>query len=168
MDVEQLKIDVDFMMEALKEAQAAFEEDEIPIGCVIVAQEEKSPAHGRIIARAHNLTQLLKDPTAHAEMQAITSATAYLQAKYLPECTLYVTVEPCAMCASAIAWAQMKRVVFGCTDPKRGAGLYCRIDLKQDGRIAENSLYHPKTEVVGGVLKDECAALIQDFFKTKR
>ena len=160
-DVEQLKIDVDFMMEALKEAQAAFEEDEVPIGCVIVD-------NGRIIARAHNLTQLLKDPTAHAEMQAITSATAYLKAKYLPECTLYVTVEPCAMCASAIAWAQIKRVVFGCADPKRGAGLYCRIDSKQDGRIAENSLYHPKTEVVGGVLKDECAALIQDFFKNKR
>lgn len=155
MDVEQLKIDVDFMMEALKEAQAAFEEDEVPIGCVVVD-------NGRIIARAHNLTQLLKDPTAHAEMQAITSATAYLQAKYLPECTLYVTVEPCAMCASAIAWAQIKRVVFGCLDPKRGAGLYCKVGDKN------TSLYHPKTEVIGGVLKDECAALIQDFFKTKR
>ena len=145
MDIEQLQIDLGYMTEALKEAQAAFEEDEVPIGCVIVAND-------RIIARAHNLTQLLKDPTAHAEMQAITSATAHLQSKYLPDCTLYVTVEPC----SAIAWAQIKRVVYGCADPKRGAGLY------------SPTLYHPKTEVVGGVLSDQCAALIQDFFRQKR
>ena len=149
MKIEELQVDLKFMTEALKEAQAAFEEDEVPIGCVIVAND-------RIIARAHNLTQLLKDPTAHAEMQAITAATSYLQAKYLPECTLYVTVEPCSMCASAISWAQIKRVVYGCSDPKRGAALY------------SPSLYHPKTEVIGGILSDHCSSLIQDFFKQKR
>lgn len=164
MDVEQLDIDVKFMMEALKEAQAALEEDEVPIGCVIVAPEAGG---GRIIARAHNLTQMLKDPTAHAEMQAITSATAYLQAKYLPECTLYVTVEPCAMCASALAWAQIKRVVYGCQDPKRGAGLYAKLS-DSAAKQPHSTLYHPKTEVVGGILAPQCAAFIQDFFKAKR
>ena len=151
MDVEQLKIDVDFMIQALKEAQAAAEEGEVPIGCVIVTSRP-----GRIIARAHNLTETLKDPTAHAEMQAITSATAYLGGKYLDKCTLYVTVEPCPMCAAALNWAQIGRIVYGCADPKRGAGLF------------SPKLYHPRTELVSGVLEKECSALIKDFFSSKR
>ena len=158
------------MMEALKEAQAAFDEDEVPIGCVIVGEE------GEIIARAHNLTQLLKDPTAHAEMQAITAATSSLNAKYLTECTLYVTVEPCPMCASALNWGQIKRVVYGCKDLKRGASLYSKIqelnskekDVNLKEKDSHKTLYHPKTEVIGGVLKEECANIIQDFFKKKR
>ena len=189
MDIEQLKADVDFMIQALKEAQAAAEEGEVPVGCVIVANEEgivsqrmssrdkkeksrssvsleagsqseadamplKSP--GRIIARAHNLVETLNDPTAHAEMQAITSATAYLGGKYLGKCTLYVTVEPCPMCAAALNWAQIGRVVYGCPDPKRGAELF------------SPSLYHPKTKVEGGVLEKECAKVMKDFFSKKR
>ena len=149
MDVEQLKIDVDFMIQALKEAQAAAEEGEVPVGCVIVG-------NGRIIARAHNLTETLKDPTAHAEMQAITSASAYLGGKYLDKCTLYVTVEPCPMCAAALNWAQVGRVVYGCKDPKRGASKF------------SPNLYHPKTEVTGGILEKECSQVMTDFFSAKR
>lgn len=161
MDLEQLKIDVDYMVQALKEAQTAADEDEIPIGCIIVAEEGgkkrgKSSVSKNIIARAHNLTEMLKDPTAHAEMQAITAATAHIGGKYLGQCTLYVTVEPCSMCAAALNWAQIKRVVYGCKDPKRGSSMF------------SPSLYHPKTEVVGGVLEKECAAMISDFFKKKR
>lgn len=161
MDLEQLKIDVDFMVQALKEAQAAADEDEIPIGCVIVAEESvrKKGAvsvNRDIIARAHNLTEMLKDPTAHAEMQAITAATAHIGGKYLNNCTLYVTVEPCPMCAAALNWAQIRRVVYGCKDPKRGSSMF------------SPSLYHPKTEVVGGVLEKECGSVISDFFKKKR
>lgn len=161
MDVEQLKVDVDFMIQALKEAEAAAEEGEVPVGCVVVAEEEKktdkgvSPT-GRIIARAHNLTETLKDPTAHAEMQAITSASAYLGGKYLDKCTLYVTVEPCPMCAAALNWAQIGRVVYGCTDPKRGASKF------------SPTLYHPKTEITGGILEKECAAIMTEFFSAKR
>lgn len=149
MDIEQLKIDVDFMMQALKEAQAAADEGEVPVGCVIVAER-------RVIARGHNLIQMLKDPTAHAEMQAITAASAHLGGKYLDRCTLYVTVEPCPMCAAALRWAQIGRVVYGCKDPKRGASLF------------SPSLYHPKTEVVGGVLEKECQEMMTSFFKVKR
>ena len=161
MDVEQLKVDVDFMIQALKEAQAAAEEGEVPVGCVIVANDEKvkgkkaAPA-GRIIARAHNLTETLKDPTAHAEMQAITSASAYLGGKYLDKCTLYVTVEPCPMCAAALNWSQIGRVVYGCADPKRGASKF------------SPSLYHPKTEITGGILEKECSRVMTDFFSAKR
>ncbi len=153
MDLDTLKVDINYMLEAIKEAKEALEIGEVPIGCIIVG---KGGGVERIIARGHNLTQTLKDPTAHAEMQAITSATSYLGGKYLKSCTIYVTVEPCPMCASALNWAQIGRVVYGCKDPKRGASLY------------DKSLYHPKTEVVDGILEKECANLIQQFFKTKR
>lgn len=143
------EIDTLMMQAALREAQAAAEADEVPIGAVVACR-------GRIIARAHNLTETLRDVTAHAEMQAITSAAAFLGGKYLTDCTLYVTVEPCVMCAGAIAWAQVARVVYGAPDPKRG----CSSVLK--------SPFHPRTEVTSGVLAEECAALMTDFFKTKR
>lgn len=146
---EQLKKDEEFMRRAIDEAQRAFDEDEIPVGAVIVCQD-------RIIARAHNLTEMLGDVTAHAEMQAITSGANMLGGKYLKDCTLYVTVEPCVMCAGAIGWAQMSRVVYGASDEKRGYRKY-----------APDAL-HPKTTVTSGVLEDECRALMQDFFLRKR
>lgn len=138
-----------FMKRALAEAIAAFEKDEIPVGAVVVAQN-------RIIARAHNLTETLTDVTAHAEMQAITAAANLLGAKYLNECTLYVTLEPCVMCAGALGWAQLGRLVYGASDPKRGFS-----------RFAPQAL-HPKTEVVSGIMADDCADLMTDFFKNKR
>jgi tRNA(adenine34) deaminase len=141
--------DVKYMKQALAEARRAAEKDEVPIGAVIVCQ-------GSIIARAHNLTETLNDVTAHAEMQAITSAANYLGGKYLSDCTLYVTIEPCVMCAGALGWAQIKKIVYGASDEKRGYS-----------KFAPDAL-HPKTEVVSGVLAEECAALIQDFFKRKR
>ena len=145
----QEKVDAQFMQKALVEAQIAFEADEVPVGAVIVCQ-------GRIIARAHNLTETLNDPTAHAEMQAITSATSLLGGKYLQECTLYVTVEPCVMCAGALGWAQISRVVYGCDDEKRGFSRYAPEAL------------HPKTEVTPHILEKECKDLMQSFFKNKR
>lgn len=141
--------DLRFMQEALSEARQAAREDEVPIGAVIVSK-------GRIIAKGHNMTECLHDPTAHAEMIAITAATEALGGKYLNECTLYVTVEPCPMCAAALCWAQIGRIVFGATDPKRGFSLY------------EPSLLHPKTETVSGVMADECGAIVSDYFKSKR
>ncbi len=138
-----------FMKRAFAEAVQAFEEGEIPVGAVVVA-------NNKIIARAHNLTETLNDVTAHAEMQAITAAANLLGGKYLNDCTIYITLEPCAMCAGALGWAQVKRIVFGASDPKRGYR-----------KFAPDSL-HPKTEVVGGVLETECAELIQEFFKDKR
>lgn len=138
-----------FMKEALKEAREALELDEIPIGAVIVHG-------GKIIARGHNLTERLNDVTAHAEMQAFTSAANYIGGKYLKDCTLYVTIEPCVMCAGAAYWTQLKRVVYGAADSKRGF------------TSVNQSLLHPKTEVTGGVLKEECAELIQSFFRNKR
>lgn len=138
-----------YMRLALNEAVKAFEKGEIPIGAVVVCQN-------RIIARAHNLTETLNDVTAHAEMQAITAAANTLGGKYLNECTLYVTVEPCPMCAGALGWAQLKRLVYGADDEKRGYHVY-----------APNVL-HPKTEVVKGVLADEAAELMRSFFKSKR
>ena len=138
-----------FMKEALKEAMQAAAEDEVPIGAVIVCQ-------GRIIGKGHNMTERLNDPTAHAEMIAITAATEALGGKYLNECTLYVTVEPCPMCAGALAWAQIGRVVYGAADPKRGFSLF------------SPSLMHPKTEVRGGVLAEECSSLVSEFFRNKR
>lgn len=138
-----------YMRKALDEARVAYDADEIPIGAVIVCKD-------RIIARTHNLTETLTDVTAHAEMQAITAAAEYLGGKYLPECTLYVTVEPCIMCAGALGWSQIGRVVFGCRDERRGYQ-----------RFAPEAL-HPKTEVVGGVLEEECRDLMQNFFKRKR
>lgn len=138
-----------YMRQALNEAVKAFEKGEIPIGAVVVCQN-------RIIARAHNLTETLNDVTAHAEMQAITAAANTLGGKYLNECTLYVTVEPCPMCAGALGWAQLKRLVYGADDEKRGYHVY-----------APNVL-HPKTEVVKGVLADEAAEIMRSFFKSKR
>lgn len=143
------KKDEEFMRKALAEAQAAFDEDEIPVGAVIVCQ-------GRIISRAHNLTEMLHDVTAHAEMQAITAGANMLGGKYLKDCTLYVTVEPCTMCAGAIRWAQISRVVYGAGDEKRGYTKYAPEAL------------HPKTTVTSGVLEDECRALMINFFERKR
>ena len=144
-----MELDEKYMKEALAEAKAALGEGEIPIGAVIVGG-------GRIIGRGHNMTETLKDPTAHAEMIAITAATEYIGGTYLSDCTLYVTVEPCPMCAGALAWAQISRIVYGAPDPKRGSSLY------------SPSLMHPRTEVLSGVLEEECARLMTDFFKEKR
>ncbi|WP_321438439.1 nucleoside deaminase [uncultured Bacteroides sp.] len=141
--------DTYFMKQALIEAQKAFDRGEIPIGVVVVSKE-------RIIARGHNLTETLNDVTAHAEMQAITAAANILGGKYLNECTIYVTVEPCVMCAGAIAWAQTGKLVFGAEDEKRGYQKYAPEAL------------HPKTIIVKGVLKEECAALMKSFFQMRR
>lgn len=138
-----------FMRMALAEAQHAFDDDEVPVGVVIVCGNQ-------VIARAHNLTETLTDCTAHAEMQAITAAASYLGGKYLPDCTLYVTVEPCLMCAGALAWSQIGRIVYGASDIKRGYHTYCPRP------------FHPKTTIEGGVLADECAALMTSFFRRKR
>ncbi len=138
-----------FMNEALKEAQKAFEMDEVPIGAVIVIQN-------KIIARAHNLTERLTDVTAHAEMQAFTSAANFLNSKYLTNAQLYVTVEPCLMCAGAAYWTQLSKVVYGASDNKRGFSM-----------IGAKAL-HPKTSIVSGILEDECRALMQSFFQSKR
>ncbi len=144
-----LSDDERFMQMALNEAKLAYAADEVPIGAVIVSK-------GQVIARAHNLTETLTDVTAHAEMQAITSATNYLGGKYLVDCTLYVTVEPCLMCAGALGWSQISRVVYGAADDKRGYHTFCQ------------SPFHKKTIVQGGVLADECAELMTSFFKKKR
>ena len=138
-----------FMQEALREARAAGAEDEVPIGAVVVCR-------GRIIARGHNMTERLHDPTAHAEMIALTAATEALGGKYLDACTLYVTVEPCPMCAAALCWAQLGRLVYGAPDPRRGYSLF------------SPSLLHPRTEVVSGLLSEECGTLVKDYFKSKR
>lgn len=142
-------MDEKFMKEALREAQAAAEEDEVPVGAVIVCR-------GRIIARGHNMTERLSDATAHAEMIAITAATEAIGGKYLNDCTIYVTVEPCPMCAAALCWSQIGKVVYGASDPKRGFSLF------------SPSLMHPKTEIVGGVLADECSDIVSAYFRSKR
>ena len=138
-----------FMEEALREAHYALAEGEIPIGAVVVCR-------GRIIGRGHNMTEKLHDTTAHAEMLAVTAATESVGGKYLQDCTLYVTVEPCPMCAGALNWAQVGRIVYGAGDPRRGFSLFTP------------SLLHPKTEITSGVMAEECAALVQDFFKARR
>lgn len=138
-----------YMKLALSEAENAASQEEVPIGAVIVCG-------GRVIARTHNMTETLTDPTAHAEMQAITCATETLGGKYLNECTLYVTVEPCPMCAAALGWAQLGKLVYGAADNKRGYHLF------------SPSLLHPKTEVVSGIMEEECASLIKKFFQNKR
>ena len=138
-----------YMKKALEEARLAFAKDEIPVGAVVVCAD-------KIIARSHNLTETLTDVTAHAEMQAITAAANALGGKYLNDCTLYVTVEPCVMCAGAIGWSQLGRLVYGAADPKRGFTVF-----------APGAL-HPKTEVAGGVMADECGALMRDFFRARR
>jgi len=141
--------DEHFMKEAFKEAQKAFDEDEVPVGAVIVCDN-------RIIARAHNMTERLTDVTAHAEMLAFTSATDFLGGKYLNECTLYVTLEPCVMCAGASYWTQLKKVVYAAKDEKRGFAKH------------QENLLHPKTTIVTGILEQECSDLLVNFFKKKR
>lgn len=137
-----------YMREALKLAQKAFEEDEVPIGAIVVSQ-------GKIIGKGYNLTERLNDVTAHAEMQAFTAAASFMGGKYLKDCTLYVTVEPCVMCAGASYWTQVSRVVYGAPDEKRGASKF-------------GNLFHPKTNVVSGILLEECATLVKSFFRNKR
>lgn len=141
--------DEKYMREALKEAHAAAADGEIPIGAVVVCK-------GRIISRGHNMTEMLHDPSAHAEMIALTAATAAVGGKYLSDCTLYVTVEPCPMCAGALNWAQLGVLVYGADDPKRGFSLF------------SPSLLHPKTEIRKGVLSDDCSSLVSDFFRSRR
>ena len=140
-----------FMQLALKEAQQAFEEDEIPIGAIVVQ-------NNKVLARGHNMTEKLNDTTAHAEIIALTSAFSNVGAKYLPEATLYVTIEPCVMCAGALYWSKISRVVWGAPDPKNG---FSRIDPAV-------SPFHPKTVIVSGILENECAALMKEFFRGKR
>jgi tRNA(adenine34) deaminase len=149
MSIVPLYSDEHFMREALKEAQRAFDADEVPVGVVVVA-------NNKIIGRAHNLTERLNDVTAHAEMQAITSAANSIGGKYLTDCTIYVTLEPCVMCAGALAWSQVSKLVIGAPDTKKGFGL-----------LGKNVL-HPKTEVVMGVLEQECSELLKEFFRKKR
>ena len=149
MNEEQNLADERFMRMALKEAEEAFGEGEIPVGAVVVS-------HGRIIARAHNQTEQLHDVTAHAEMLAITAAANQTGGKYLTDCTLYVTVEPCTMCAGAAGWAQISRIVYGAADGKRGF------------QLTAPHVLHPKATVTAGVLEDECAALMKAFFKNRR
>ncbi len=141
--------DEKYMRQALSEALRALDKREVPIGAVVVAGD-------RVIGRGHNLVETLMDATAHAEMQAITAAMSALGGKYLNDCTIYVTVEPCVMCGGALAWSQIGRVVYGAKDPKRGYSTY------------SDSILHPKTEVVAGVLKEECEALMSEFFRSLR
>ena len=141
--------DEKYMSIALQEAQKALIKNEVPVGAIIVSND-------RIIARAHNQTEMLQDVTAHAEILAITSAANYLGGKYLENCTIYVSLEPCAMCAGALFWSKINRIVFGAYDKKRGF-----LSFNKD-------IVHPKTKVIGGILEEECSVLIKDFFKTKR
>lgn len=136
------------MKMALSEAQLALEKDEVPIGCVVVSRN-------RVIARSHNLTETLNDVTAHAEMQAITSAANFLGGKYLRDCTLYVTLEPCVMCSGALSWAQISKVVIGARDEQRGF-------------INQHLSLHPKTEMVTGIMENECSSIVKEFFRSKR
>ncbi len=138
-----------FMKQALLEAQKALDKDEVPIGAVIVAKNQ-------VIARSHNLTELLNDVTAHAETQAITAAAEYLGGKYLKNCTMFVTIEPCVMCAGALYWSQIDKIVFGARDEKRGAGRF------------GTQLYHPKTLIMNGILEEECSELLKAYFQSKR
>ena len=146
---QQQNSDLFFMQLAISEAKKALDKREVPIGAVVVCR-------GNVVGRGHNLVETLADATAHAEMQAITAATSTLGGKYLKECTLYVTVEPCVMCAGALAWSQIGRVVYGAADPKRGCMRFGR------------ELLHPKTELLGGVMAEECGALMEDFFADLR
>ena len=138
-----------YMREALKEAKKAFSEDEVPVGCIVVYQD-------KIIARGYNMCERLCDPTAHAEMQVLTSACNYLQSKYLNDCTIYTTLEPCIMCGGALFWSKIGKIVYGARDSKKGVFLL------------EKNIIHPKTEITGGILKEECAYLLSSFFEKKR
>lgn len=133
---------------ALQQAEAAREQDEVPVGCIVVS-------NSRVIAKAHNLTETLNDVTAHAEMQAITSAAEFLGGKYLTNCTMYITLEPCVMCAGALSWSQISKVVIGARDPQRGFS-------------SKNLSLHPKTEIVFGILENECGEIVRDFFRERR
>ncbi|GGH25701.1 nucleoside deaminase [Sphingobacterium alkalisoli] len=144
-----LSTDELYMKEALRLAQRAFEEDEVPIGAIVVSQ-------GKIIGKGYNLTERLNDVTAHAEMQAFTAASNFIGGKYLTDCTLYVTIEPCVMCAGASYWTQISRIVYGAKDEKRGFAKF------------NQQIIHPKTEIVGGVMEEDCATLIKSFFRNKR
>ena len=151
-----------FMMQALKEARKAFEEDEVPVGAVVVVNE-------KVIARGHNMVERLNDPTAHAEMIALTSAFNLLGSKYLPDATLYVTVEPCFMCAGALYWSKIGKIVYGAEDEKNGYKKTMRGNSSPEGGGREGAWpFHPKTELIRGVMKEECSKLMKDFFKTKR
>ena len=141
--------DVKYMKMALAQAQMAASQDEVPVGAVVVCRD-------KVIGKGHNMTQMLNDPTAHAEMIALTAATQAIGGKYLSDCTIYVTMEPCPMCAAAMAWAQVSRIVYGASDPKRGYSLF------------SPSLLHPKTTVTSGVLEQECSGLVVNYFKSKR
>ncbi|MBN8696667.1 MAG: nucleoside deaminase [Bacteroidetes bacterium] len=147
--MENILSDEYFMREALKEAKKAFDADEVPVGAVVVC-------NNKIIARAHNLTERLNDVTAHAEMQAITSAANFLNGKYLNECIMYITLEPCVMCAGALSWSQIGKIVYGASDTKRGFN------------FVGNKILHPKTEIIHGIIADECADLMKSFFQKKR
>lgn len=149
MNSPQILSDEFFMKQALNEAQYAFDRGEVPVGAVIVCNQ-------KIIARAHNLTEALNDVTAHAEMQAITAAANVLGGKYLTDCTLYVTLEPCPMCAGGLLWSQISKIVYGASDPKRGYASYAP------------KILHVKTEVVSGVMEEECSALLKEFFRQRR
>ncbi len=145
----QQQTDEKFMRQALSEARKAFDQQEVPVGAVVVGE-------GRVIGRGHNLVETLADPTAHAEMQALTAAASTLGGKYLQQCTLYVTVEPCIMCAGAIGWSQLGRIVWGADDPKKGWRRYC------------DAVFHPRATVVRGVLAEECEELMRNFFASLR
>ena len=143
--------DEQYMQQALTEAQKAFDKEEVPVGAIIVMNNQ-------IIARAHNQVELLNDSTAHAEILALTTAFNYLSSKYLPDATLYVTLESCLMCTGALYWSKIGRIVYGANDDKNGYRKCC----------GNNNPFHPKTELVGGILKEDCARLMKDFFKAKR
>ena len=159
--------DEQYMQLAIAEAQKAFDKEEVPVGAIIVM-------NNRIIARAHNQVELLNDSTAHAEILALTSAFDFLSSKYLPEATLYITVEPCLMCSGALYWSKIGKIVYGADDDKNGYRKYCGISsplgvpTKGKNVVREGGPFHPKTQLVGGILKDACANLMKDFFKARR
>ncbi|CAN5406753.1 nucleoside deaminase [soil metagenome] len=151
-----------FMKKALQEAQLAFDTDEVPVGAIVVMQN-------KIIGRGHNLTETLKDPTAHAEMMALTAAFAYMGAKYLPDAIIYITVEPCHMCAGALYWSKIGRIVYGAADIKNGYRKFlCNCGSRKENAKQELSVFHPKTELITGVMQAECAELMTSFFQRRR
>lgn len=150
-----------YMLAALKEAKRAYEADEVPVGAIILQQ-------GKIIAKGFNQVERLTDPTAHAEILALTSAFNFLGSKYLPDATIYITVEPCLMCAGALYWSKIGRIVYGAYDDKNGYRKYCKCPPEVEGVSLTPYPFHPRTELITGVLQDECGALMKDFFKSKR
>ena len=151
-----------FMKKALQEAQLAFDADEVPVGAIVVMQN-------KVIGRGHNLTETLKDPTAHAEMMALTAAFAYMGAKYLPDASIYITVEPCHMCAGALYWSKIGRIVYGAADIKNGYKKFlCNCSGIEKSNKQELSVFHPKTELVTGIMQAECGELMTSFFQRRR